>query len=204
MNGFSFKKDKIKFKSSSIAKNYSWQNLQKNGLNYEQKRDTEFLIGVKNEFTEKLDFESGRDRAAETPKPTTDRTESGIDQSKLLAGKTDRTKMEPDRSQTFGLPYYDSAVKSGEILSSASALEIAKQPAQTKISDRTVLESGHREKSVGSERNSKDNSELKKSTDSKLIQIEVSFSEPRLIPLSEREKKESRFNEKDQSLGRSR
>ena len=64
MNGFSFKKGELKFKSSAIAKNYSWQNLQKNGLNYKYERDTEFLIGVKNEFTEKLNLESGRDRGS--------------------------------------------------------------------------------------------------------------------------------------------
>jgi hypothetical protein len=44
MNGFSFKKGEIKFKSSAIAKNYSWQNLQKNGLKHDHARDTEFLI----------------------------------------------------------------------------------------------------------------------------------------------------------------
>ncbi len=206
MNGFSFKKDDLAFKSSSIAKNYSWQNLQKNGLNYDHVRDTEYLIGVKNEFTQKLNLEGGRDRAAETPKSTTDRTESSIDRAKLLAGETDRTKMESDRNQTTGFLYHDSTVKSGEILSSASALEIAKQPAQTKISDRTIFESGHREKSVGSERNSKDNSEFEKSTGSELIQLEVSFSEPILNPATEREKNKNRVNdfEKDYSQGRSR
>jgi len=206
MNGFSFKKDAVAFKSSSIAKNYSWQNLQKNGLNYEQGRDTEYLIGVKNEFTQKLNLESRRDRAAETPKSTTDRTESGIDRAELLTGETDRTKMEPDRNQTTGFPHHDSTVKSGEILYSASALEIAKQLAQTELSDRTVFESGHREKYIGSERNSKDNSEFEKSTDSELIQFEVSFSEPILNPAPEREKNKNRVNdfEKDYSQGRSR
>lgn len=47
MNGFSFKKGEITFKSSAIAKNYSWQNLQKNGLNYDHERDTEYLRGGK-------------------------------------------------------------------------------------------------------------------------------------------------------------
>ena len=213
MNGFSFKKNEIKFKSSSIAQNYSWQNLQKNGLNYEQKRDAEFLIGVKNEITQKLNLKGGRDRGIETPKPIVERTESitkraesGIDRAKSTSGKTDRSQMESDRSQIFGLSHYDSAVKSGEILSSAPALEIAKQPAQTKISDRTVFKSGHREKSVGSEGNPKDNSEFEKSTGSKLIQLEVSFSEPKLIPASEREKNKNPVNdfEKDYSHDRSR
>lgn len=43
MNGFSFKKGAIKFKSSAIAKNYSWQNLQKNGLDYDRLLDAEYL-----------------------------------------------------------------------------------------------------------------------------------------------------------------
>ncbi len=197
MNGFSFKKDEIKFKSSAIAKNYSWQNLQKNGLKYDHGRDTGYLIGVKNEFTEKLNLEGGRDRATETPKSTADRTESAAYQSKLSAGETDRTKVESNRSQATGFPYHDSSVKPGEILSSASSLEIAKQPAQTKIFDRTIFESGHREKSVGSERNSKDNSEVKRSTGSELIQLEVSFSEPELNPLPSREPEKEIAKNKD-------
>jgi hypothetical protein len=53
MSGFSFEKGEITFKSSAIAKNYSFQNLTKNGLDYDQIRDKEFLIEVKNEFTAK-------------------------------------------------------------------------------------------------------------------------------------------------------
>ena len=208
MNGFSFKKDQIKFKSSAIAKNYSWQNLQKTGLKYDHARDTEYLIGVKNEFTQKLDLESGRDRAFETPKSTADRTQSAAYQPELFAGKADRTKMESDRSQTTGFPHHDSKSESGEILSSASALDASKQSAQAKISDRTIFESGHREKLVGSERNPKDNSESERSAGEKLIQLEVSFTEPKLnsAPRSEREKEESRDQEieKDLSRGRSR
>lgn len=112
--------------------------------------------------------------------------------------------MESNRSQTSEFSNHDPAIKSGEILSSASALEIAKQSAQTKISDRTVFESGHREKPVGTEGNSKVNSELERSTDEKLIEIEVSFSQPKLNLAPEREKKESRFNEKDRSSERNR
>lgn len=203
MNGFSFKKDEIKFKSSAIAKNYSWQNLQKNGLKYDQTRDTEYLIGVKNEFTEKLDLESGRDRAAETPKSTADRTESAAYQPELFAGKADRTKMESDRSQTTGFPHHDSKSESGEILSSASALDASKQSAQTKIPDRTIFESGHREKLVGSERNPQDNSESERSAGEKLIQIEVSFSEPKLNPSPERktEKEIEKNKDREKSQG---
>jgi hypothetical protein len=207
MNGFSFKKGEIKFKSSSIAKNYSWRYLQKNGLNYKVERDTEFLIGVKNEFTEKLGLESGRDRGTETPKSIVERTQSGTYQSELSVGETDRTKVESDRSQATGFPHNDSESKFGEILSSASALDAAKQSSQTKVSDRAVFESGHREKPVGSGRNPQDNSGFKKSTDTKLIQLEVSFSEPKLNPAPpQREKKENRTNdiEKDHSCGRSR
>jgi hypothetical protein len=210
MNGFSFKKGEIKFKSSAIAKNYSWQNLQKNGLNYKHERDTEYLIGVKNESTQKLNLESGRDRGTETPKPIAERTESiteraesGVDRSKSTSGKTDRTKMEPDRSQAVGFSNHDSAVKSSEILSSAPVLDASKQPAQTKIPDRTVSESGHREKSIGSERNPKDNSGSEKSASEKLIQLEVSFSEPQLKPAPEREteKEASKNKDREKSYG---
>lgn len=196
MNGFSFKKDAIKFKSSAIAKNYSWQNLQKNGLKYDQKRDTEFLIGVKNEFTQKLNLESGRDRGTETTKSIIEGTKSGIGEPELSAGKTDRTKMETDRNQTFGFPHHDRKTESGEIPSSASVLDASKQSAQTKVSDRTVFESGHREKLVGSERNPKDNSGFKESTNSKVIEIEVSSSEPKLTPAPNRELEKKNGKEK--------
>lgn len=63
MSGFSFEKGEVAFKSSAIAKNYSFQNLIKNGLDYDQIRDKEFLIEVKNEFTakraEKIGFAGG-------------------------------------------------------------------------------------------------------------------------------------------------
>ena len=196
MNGFSYKKGEIAFKSSAIAKNYSWQNLQKNGLQYDLDRDTEFLIGVKNEFTQKLNLESGRDRGTETPKSIVERTKSGTGQSELSAGETDRTKVEPNRSQTTGFSFDDRKTESGEILSSASVLDASKQSAQAKISDRTVFESGHRENHVGSERNPKDNSGFKESTNSKLIEIEVSFSEPKLNPAPNRELEKANGKEK--------
>jgi hypothetical protein len=210
MNGFSFKKGEIKFKSSAIARNYSWQNLQKNGLKYDHARDTEFLIGVKNEFTQKLNFENGRDQGTETPKPIaertesiTDRAESGIDRSKSTSGKTDRSKVGKNRNQTAGLLPDDPKAEFSEILSFAPALDASKQPAQTKISDRTVFESGHREKLVGSERNSKDNSGSEKSSDSQFIQLEVSFFEPQLNPAPEREteKEASKNKDREKSYG---
>lgn len=210
MNGFSFKKGEIKFKSSAIAKNYSWQNLQKNGLKYDHARDTEFLIGVKNEFTQKLNFENGRDQGTETPKPIAERTESntereesGIDRSKSTSGKTDRSEVGANRKQTAGLSPDDPKAEFSEILSSASVLDASKQSAQTKVSDRTVFESGHREKPVGSERNSKDNSRSEKSASEKMIELEVSFSKPKLKPAPEREteKEASKNKDREKSYG---
>lgn len=207
MNGFSFKKSTIKFKSSAIAKNYSWQNLQKNGLNYDQKRDTEFLIGVKNDFTQKLNLESRRDRGIETAESITERTKSGTAKSELPAGGTNRTKVESDRSQTIGLQHNDSQTELGETVFIPSVLDASKQSAQTQISDRAVFRSGQRGKSVGSERNSKNNSEIEKSTENELIQIEVGFYEPKLNPAPKRElgkgkeQEKSREN-KDHSLTR--
>jgi hypothetical protein len=43
MNGFSFEVDGVSFKSSDIGKGYSWSGLQKQGLDYEQTRDSERL-----------------------------------------------------------------------------------------------------------------------------------------------------------------
>ncbi len=197
MNGFSFKKDDMAFKSSSIAKNYSWKNLQKNGLNYEQKRDTEFLIGLKNEFTEKLNLESGRDRAAEETKSITAGTERTPRQSELSAGETDRTKMGADRYQTTGFSHYDPTIKSGEILSSAPALEAAKQFSQAELSDRTLSGSGYREKPFGAERNAKETSASERSTGEKLNQIELGFFEPKLNPAPERKPEKNKGQEKE-------
>ncbi len=59
MNGFSFRKGEIKFKSSAIARDCSFAKLQERGLDFEQQRDKEFLIGVKNESTTKRAGETG-------------------------------------------------------------------------------------------------------------------------------------------------
>ena len=73
MNGFSFKKDEIIFKSSSLGKQYSFQNLQKNGLDYNQERDTNYLIEVKrNESAKKCLVEVGRNRTVETNESSVD------------------------------------------------------------------------------------------------------------------------------------
>lgn len=44
MNGFSFELDGIAFKASSLGKSYSFQNLIKRGLDYEQTRDSGILV----------------------------------------------------------------------------------------------------------------------------------------------------------------
>ncbi len=59
MNGFSFRKGEIKFKSSAIARDCSFAKLQERGLDFEQWRDKGFLIGVKNESTTKRAGETG-------------------------------------------------------------------------------------------------------------------------------------------------
>lgn len=160
MNGFSFKKGAIKFKSSAIAKNYSWQNLQKNGLDYDRLLDAEYLKGVKNEFTEKLNLEGGRNNGTETAQSidnraesTVSRAESELIESKQASGKTDRREVGTNRSQTVRYENHDSKPELGETVRSTSALDTPKQSAETKISDGEVFESGHRGKSAWSEKN---------------------------------------------------
>lgn len=46
MNGFSFELDGVAFKASSLGKSYSFQNLIKRGLDYEQTRDSEILVAT--------------------------------------------------------------------------------------------------------------------------------------------------------------
>lgn len=96
MNGFSFKKDEITFKSSAIAKNYSWKNLQKNGLDYEQERDKEFLLEIKkqedlsNELTNKRAKESGIERFEEKIGDDQNNSSDGTDEQSIIV-KPNRT-----------------------------------------------------------------------------------------------------------------
>ncbi len=203
MNGFSFKKDEIKFKSSAIAKNYSWQNLQKNGLKYDHGRDTEYLIGVKNEFTEKLSLESGRNNGTETAKsiddqaePAISRAESEIDRSESASGKTDGREVESNRNPSAGYAHYDSKTEFNEIASLPDTLETSREFAQAKVSDDAVYESGHRGKSAASEAKLRENSGTGKSTDG-FIEDSVVFSEPQLNPVPRREQEKSKSQEKD-------
>lgn len=214
MNGFSFKKGEIKFKSSAIAKNYSWRNLQKNGLKYDHERDTGYLIGVKNEFTEKLDFESGRNNGTETAKsidnqaePAISRAESEIDRSESASGKTDGREVGTNRNPPAGYAHYDSKTEFNEIASFPNTLETSREFIAAKISDDAVYESGHRGKSAASEAKSRENSGTGKSTD-RSFEDSIIFSEPKLNPAPRREqgKKESRAYDikKEHSQDRSR
>jgi hypothetical protein len=221
MNGFSFKKDDIAFKSSSIAKNYSWQNLQKNGLNYEHARDTEFLIGVKNEFTKKLGIESGRNRDIENSESIVDRTKSVIDRTQSASGRAepDNDRLQSDNSGSFqnkfesgenrdsGHTDSHSEIKSGEIEHFPVSDEASKQPAQTKISDGEIHRDGIRGKPKSAETNSRDNSGIGRSA-SDLIEINLTASTPKLNPAPEREADrtdlENRSREIKYDRGRSR
>lgn len=207
MNGFSYKKDKVTFKSSAIAKNYSWQNLQKNGLQYDYERDTKFLIGVKNEFTQKLNLESGRDSGIETPKSVIDRAKSGTGKSESSTSKTDRSEVESNRGQIDRYSHNDSITELNAIAPFSDSLETSRKFAPAEVSDNAVYESGHRRKSTTSEGKPRENSGVGKSTDF-VTEDNVIFTEPKLNPAPKREpeRKESGINEieKDYSRGRSR
>jgi len=53
MNGFSFEYGGVAFKASQLGKSYSWGQLQKRGLDYDQERDTDVLRAAKERSTEK-------------------------------------------------------------------------------------------------------------------------------------------------------
>ena len=55
MNGFSFELDGIAFKASSLGKAYSWNQLQKRGLDYEQDRDREILSAAAQQGDQRAD-----------------------------------------------------------------------------------------------------------------------------------------------------
>ena len=186
MNGFSFKKREIKFKSSSIAKNYSWKNLQKNGLNYKHERDTEFLIGVKNEFTQKLNLESGRDRGTETSESIVNQAESVADRTKTMAGEGTRSEIAEVKNRIAGNPNLSANPEFIEVHDDSFALASAKQSDETKISDRTVFENGHRQKPQRNAADARENSGISESKDG-FAAIDVSFSVPKLNLAPDRE-----------------
>ncbi len=185
MNGFSFKKGDITFKSSAIAKNYSFQNLQKNGLDYNQAMDTAFLIGVKNEFTEKLGNESRGNRGVETPKSITDRAEPvtrGAEPSVI--------EIQPNLSKTeSGISQIQSRDRQSQIDDSKNIAvqtdvssnlpAAARQTHQTQISDRSFSESGRAGDQEKSGTHSKEDSGTRKTID-EFISINFTVTEPKL------------------------
>lgn len=186
MNGFSFKKGELKFKSSAIAKNYSWQNLQKNGLRYDRERDTEYLIGVKNEFTEKLDLESGRDRGNETSKSIVNSAESITKRAKSTFGEGTRSEITEVKNGTAGNPHLSAKSEFVEIHNDSSTLANAKQSDGTKIPDKAVFENGYKQKSQRNAADARENSKIAESKDG-FAAIDLSFSAPKLNPAPNRE-----------------
>jgi hypothetical protein len=207
MNGFSFKKGGIAFKSSAIAKNYSWQNLQKNGLNYKHERDTEFLIGVKNEFTEKLNLESGRDRADETPKSVVNSAESIIERAKSVFGEGTRSAITETEDRTSGHTNLLAEPESVEIHNDSSVLAFTEKSDGAKISNEAVFENGHGQKSQGNGSNARENSAVGESKDG-FTSSDVSFSAPKLNPAPNREADKTNSHSRQQEIiydkGRSR
>lgn len=203
MNGFSFKKDKVIFKSSAIAKNYSWQNLQKNGLKFDQTRDTEFLRGIQNEFTQKLNFEGGRNRSIETSKSVANQAESIIDRTKSTFNEGIRSEVADIKNRIAGHPNLSAIPESFEIHNDNSTLAFAKQSDEAKISDRAVFQRGNRQNHQRNGGNTKENSEIAESKDG-FVAIEVSFTSPKLNPAPKREpeKQESHANENERDYSR--
>jgi hypothetical protein len=201
MSGFSFKKNETTFKSSAIAKNYSFQNLQKNGLDYDQARDAAFLIGVKNEFTQKLGNESRGNRGIETPKSITDRAESathgtkpGIIQTQPNLSKTEsgisHVQNRDRQSQIDDSKDLAVQTDAGSNLSAAAG-----QTHQTQISDRSFSESRHAGDQEKSRNHGREDSGVRETTD-EFISIKFTVTEPKLkdapAPKYEREIERSR------------
>lgn len=193
MNGFSFKKGEITFKSSAIAKDYSFQNLQKNGLDYDQVRDAAFLIGVKHEFTEKLSNESRGDRGIETPKSIADRaesvtrgTESGIIQIQPNFSKTESgiSHIQGRDRQPEIDDSKDIAIKTdaGSNLSAA-----ARQTHQTQIPDRSFSECGRAGDQEKSGADGREDSGIREPTE-EFLSINFTVTEPKLKDAPERER----------------
>jgi ribosomal protein L24 len=185
MNGFSFKKGEITFKSSAIAKNYSFQSLQKEGLDYDQARDAAYLIEVKNEFTQKLGNESRGNRRIETSKSAADRAESIINrtESSIVQIQPNLSKTESGISQIQVRDRQSQIDDSKDITVqtdvSSNLSAIARQTHQTQIFDRKFFESrfaGDQEKSGADGR---EDSGTREATE-EFISINFTVTEPKL------------------------
>jgi hypothetical protein len=201
MNGFSFKKEDITFKASAIAKDYSFQNLQKNGLDYDRARDAAFLIEVKDEFTQKPGNESRRDRGIETSKSTANRAESIISgaESGIIQIQPNPGKTESGDSQIQGRNRQsqtdDSKDIAIEINAGSHLSDAAGQAHQTQISDRKFYESGRAGNQEKSRVDGREDSGTREPTE-EFIAIRFTVTEPKLkdapAPKHEREIERSR------------
>ncbi|HEV8158557.1 MAG TPA: hypothetical protein VGP58_05980, partial [Pyrinomonadaceae bacterium] len=199
--GFSFKKEEITFKSSAIAKDYSFQNLQKNGLDYDQARDAAFLIGVRNEFTQKLSDESRGNRGIETPKSIANRAESFTrgTESGVIQIQSDLSKTESGISHVQGRDRQSEIDDSKDItvqIDVSSNLPVAaRQTHQTQISDRSFSESGRAGDQEKSGADGREDSGTREATD-EFVSINFTVTEPKLkdapAPKHEREIERSR------------
>ncbi len=201
MNGFSFKKEEITFKSSAIAKDYSFQNLQKNGLDYDQARDAAFLIEVKHEFTQEFGNESRGDRGIETPKSIANRAESFTrgTESGVIQIQSDLSKTESGISHVQGRDRQSEIDDSKDItvqIDVSSNLPVAaRQTHQTQISDRSFSESGRAGDQEKSGADGREDSGTREATD-EFVSINFTVTEPKLkdapAPKHEREIERSR------------
>jgi hypothetical protein len=201
MNGFSFKKNEITFKSSAIAKDYSFQNLQKNGLDYDQIRDAAFLIEVKHEFTQKLGNESRGNRGIETSKSIAERAESIINgaESSIVQIQSDFSKTESGISHVQGRDGQSEIDDSKDLTVqtdvSSNLSAAARQTHQTQIPDRSFSESGRAGNQEKSGTHSQKDSGIREPTE-EFISINFTVTEPKLkdapSPKHEREIERSR------------
>lgn len=185
MNGFSFKKNEITFKSSAIAKDYSFQNLQKNGLDYDQARDAAFLIGVKYEFTQKPGNESRGNRGIETSKSIADRAESATHgtQPSIIEIQPEFSKTESGNSQIQVRDRQsqidDSKDIAVQIDVSSNLSAAARQTDQTQISDRSFFQSGRAGNQEKSGTDGREDSGTREATE-EFIAISFTVTEPKL------------------------
>jgi hypothetical protein len=201
MSGFSFKKNEITFKSSAIAKEYSFQNLQKNGLDYDQARDAAFLIGVKNEFTQKPGHESRRNRGIETSKSIAERAESTTrgTESSIIEIQPNFSKTESgishvqSRDGQYEIDDSKDLAVQADISSNLSAA--AGQAHQAQIPDRSFFQSGRAGDQEKSGIDGREDSRAREATE-EFIAINFTVTEPKLkdapAPKHEREIEHSR------------
>lgn len=140
MNGFAFEFDDVRFKGSDLGKKYTWNGLQKEGLDYDKTRDTAFL----QELRAQQGLELSRDAAAnaEFAKPV--QPDTRADAGPAAATHAVAVDAEPERERDADAARADRAVTVETRQEPESVIDRAPAPAKSDEPARGLDAADHR------------------------------------------------------------